>query len=179
MTLLLAPAALNRIRVQESNSWRVEVLCKPNLLDARGAALRAQLPWLGVQGVTDVRVDQLYRLSGRLTQHQAVSIAQQLLADPITQEYRVNGHPSNAVPSQTPCCRIEAWLKTGVTDRVGESVRRAILDMGLPIPEEVRCATVYRFFGRFVQAQAERVAAKMLGNPLIHRFEISLGRNAP
>lgn len=153
-------------------SWRAEVWLKPGLSDPAGASVLAQLPAIGIQSAAQVRVGQLYRITGRLGAAQAASAARDLLADPVTQDYAVG--PEGAEPArERPHWRIEVWLKPTVSDPPGESVRRALAELGLPEPQQVRCGAAYKISGRLGQAQAERIAVKLLANPVVHRFSVS------
>ena len=71
-----------------------------------------------------------------------------------------------------PHWRIEVWLKPTVTDPVGESVRRAVSDLGLPRPEIVRTGKAYRIVGKVHRAQIDKLLNKLLANPVIHRARV-------
>ena len=168
-TVMASPSAPSRQSDQQA--FRVEVAGKPGVSDAAGAAVKAQLQHLGVASVTDVRVAKIYELRGSVTASQVNEIAQQLLADPIIQDFQVSGSRS---PAARPAAwRIEVWLKPTVSDPVGESVRRAIGDLGMPQPEAVRCGTSFSFFGRLNGGQAEKIALKLLANPIVHRYSVT------
>lgn len=152
-------------------SYRIEVSGKPAFADPAGAAVLAQIHALGLSCVTEVRVGPVYEVAAAWTLSEAAAAAQGLLADPITQEFRLNGNPPG-VPAPAHW-RIEVWLKPSVTDPTEGSVRKAVTDLGLPPPERVRCGTAYRLLGRLLQAQAERIAAGLLANPVIHQFIVT------
>lgn len=151
----------------------VEVASKLGFNDAPGQALLGQLPSLGVCGVREVRVSSLYEISGRLSSSQVDQLGRGLLCDPITQEYRLDLSASSAAFLIGPHWRVEVWPKPQVTDPVGDSVRKAIKDMGLPEPETVRTGTAYQLTGRINQSQVERIASKLLANPVIHRTKVA------
>ena len=112
------------------------------------------------------------RIKGPLSANQVLQAAKDLLCDGVTQEHRV----VSASPVQLNGMnfwRVEVWLKPTVTDSVGETVSAAISEMGLPRPDAVRCAVVYRLAGRSTKAQIEKAVSKSLANPLIHRFLVS------
>jgi phosphoribosylformylglycinamidine (FGAM) synthase PurS component len=151
----------------------IEITTKYGQADARAARVLAQLPGIGVNNAKDLRVSSLYELNGSLTKSQATQTAREILADPITQEYRTD----KSTPSQAflvgPHWRIEVWYKPAVTDPAGESVRKAMGDLGLPQPESVRTGTAYRFLGKIGKAQIEKITNKLLANPVVHRTAIS------
>ena len=147
--------------------WVVEVSAKPGNPDPAGAALVQQVQALGVPGITEARVNALYELRGKLSAAQATDIARQLLADPVTQDFRIDR--SGASIPTGPHWRLEVWLRPSVTDPVGESVGKAVRDLGLAEPAATRAGTAYLLFGRLQKAQAEKVLEKLLANPVVHR----------
>ena len=147
--------------------WVVEVSHKPGNPDPAGAALLQQINAVGVSGVTEARVNALYELRGKLSASHATDVARQLLADPVTQDFRIDR--SGASIPTGPHWRLEVWLRTSVTDPVGESVCKAVKDLGLPELLAARAGTAYLLFGRLQKAGAEKVLEKLLANPVVHR----------
>lgn len=160
------------VRVQPSNTHHVEVRLKPEYADAEGAAALALLRGQGLTSVREVRVARLYELKGPVTVNHVQQAARDLLGDPVTHEARLvtlGTSPLNGMNFW----RVEVWLKPTVTDPVGETVREAFLEMGLPRPDSARCALVYRLNGRAAKPQIEKAVSKTLANPLIHRVVVS------
>lgn len=150
----------------------IEVSPKYGNPDPAGAALLSQVQLLGIAACRDLRVSSLYEIAGRYTQAQLHQIARDLLTDPVTQEYRLDGSASSPAFLLGPHWRIEVWPKPSVTDPAAESVLKAVCDLGLSAPESVRTGSAYRLLGRLAPAQAERVATKLLANPVIHRTNV-------
>ena len=90
----------------------------------------------------------------------------------MTQEHRVVT-PSPVQLNGMNFWRVEVWLKPTVCDAVGETVSAAIAEMGLPRPDAVRCALVYRLAGRSTKAQIEKAAPRSPPTPLTPRFLVS------
>lgn len=160
------------VRVQPSNSHIVEVRLKPEFNDAEGAAAASLLREQGLTALKEARVSRLYELKGPISANQAQQAAKDLLCDPVTQEFRMvttGAAPLNGMNYW----RVEVWLKPTVTDPVGETVREALAESGLPRAESVRCATAYRLSGRAHKVQVEKAVAKALANPLIHRVVVT------
>lgn len=160
------------VRVQPSNTHLVEIRLKPEFADAEGAAALALLRGQGLTSIKEVRVARLYELKGPVTANHAQQAGRDLLGDPVTHEARL------VAPGASPLngmnfWRVEVWLKPTVTDPVGETVREAFAEMGLPRPESARCALVYRLNGRSTKPQIEKAVIKSLANPLIHRVVVS------
>lgn len=152
-------------------TYRVEVSNKPGLPDVAGAALLAQLPSLGIPAASRVRTGTLYQIIGHLSHSQIQTAARELLADPVTQEHFLHGDGLNGMRPGSGW-RIEVWLRPSVSDPVGESVRDAFAAIGLPRPDSARCGTLCDVYGRLGRAHAEKVALKLLANPVIHQFSI-------
>lgn len=152
--------------------YRIEVACKPGISDAAGLALANQLPALGVANVADVRVCPVFEITGRLNVSQLEQVARELLADPVTQDYRIGEGPLSPGFLIGPHWRVEVWLKNSVSDPVEGSVKKGIADLGLPAPEKVRCGHAYKLLGRPQAAQVEKVARKLFSNPVIHRYKV-------
>lgn len=155
----------------EAPRYVVEVGVKPGNPDPAALALLAQLSSVGVAGVHEVRVLTLYELRGRMTAAQATQIARDLLADPVTQDFRLDRQAAAPLPAHW---RLEVWLKPAMTDPVGESVRKGIKDLNLPEPSRVRTGTAYQLFGKIQKSQAERILDRLLANPVIHRSSAEL-----
>lgn len=168
MTTAAALPAAAKAAADSLPRWVVEVCAKPGNPDPAGAALTQQIHALGIPGVVEARVNALYELRGKLSASQAADIARQLLADPVTQDFRVDR--SGASVPTGPHWRLEVWLKAAVTDPVGESVKKAVRDLGLPEPAVARAGTAVLLFGRLQKAQADKVLEKLLANPVVHRF---------
>ena len=160
------------VRIQPSHTYLVEVRLKPEYLDAEGGAALALLRAQGLTSIREVRVGRLYELKGPVTANHAQQAARDLLGDPVTHESRMVT-PGAAPLNGMNFWRVEVWLKTSVCDPVGETVREAFAEMGLPKPDGARCAMVYRLNGRSTKLQIEKAVAKSLANPLIHRVVVS------
>ena len=170
----MTPSANGRSNGSSSlPTFHVEVSPKFGSADAPGQSLLGQIPLLGIAGCREVRVSSLYEISGRLTSAQVHQLSRDLLSDPVTQEYRIDSSATSPAFLLGPHWRIEVWLKPSVTDPAGESVRKAVTDLGLPAPEGVRTGAAYRLLGRMNQAQVERIAVKLLANPVIHRARVT------
>jgi phosphoribosylformylglycinamidine synthase len=171
MPALLIPSSNGKAKAASATAQRVEVYGKPGFSDAAGAGIMAQLPTLGIQCVTEVKVGALYEIRGHYSLSQVIMIAKELLADPITQDFAVNSQrPAGTLWG--PHWRIEVWLKPAVTDPVESSLRKALQDLGLSEPESARSGTVYKFWGRLYPSQAEKIALKLLANPVVHRYSV-------
>ena len=159
-------------RAQSSHTHLIEVHLRPEFADTEGAGALALLQSQGLSSIKEARACRLYEIKGPLSANQVLQTAKDLLCDAVTQEHRVVSASAGHLNGMN-FWRVEVWLKPTVCDCVGETVSAAIAEMGLPQPEAVRCATVYRLAGRSTKAQIEKAVSKSLANPLIHRFLVS------
>ena len=159
-------------RLAPVHSFLIEVRLKSDFADAEGAAALSLLQGAGLTAIKDARVRRLYELQGPLNSGHIQQIARELLCDPVTQEFRLLSGPPTALNGMNHW-RVEVWLKPTVSDPVGDTVRRAVSDMGLPEPISARAGLAYHLSGKCTRAQLEKAAARALANPVIHRFTVS------
>jgi phosphoribosylformylglycinamidine (FGAM) synthase PurS component len=157
---------------KNGNAYTVEVKLRPDFTDAEGQTALSLLQGLGLNTARDCRTSRLYELRGGLNSAHAQQIARDLLCDPVTQEFRL-ASSAESVANGMNHWRVEVWLKSSVTDAVGETVRSAIGEMGLPQPETVRVGTAYLIAGKCHRNQLEKVVARGLANLVIHRVTVS------
>jgi phosphoribosylformylglycinamidine (FGAM) synthase PurS component len=146
----------------------VEVKIKPKFLDAPGAEFKHAAASLGVK-ITDAKLGRLFLLEGFLTKQQIKKIAHKLLTDVVTENCKLD----YSFGKTNGLHKIELWLKDGVTDVVGESVKDAVLDMGIKGITNARCGFVYYIKGKLTKKQVQLLAEKILVNPLVHRYKIT------
>ncbi|MDD5630002.1 MAG: phosphoribosylformylglycinamidine synthase subunit PurS [Elusimicrobia bacterium] len=150
-------------------SYLVEVSLKPDFTDAEGLSAQWLLHCAGLPA-RGVRVGRLYDLRGPLNLGHVHVAARELLCDCVTQEFRIC-HSSGASPHNGCLWCVEVWLKPTVTDTVGESVRAALHDLGIP-DVSVRCGMSYHIAGKCGRHQLDKAVARSLANPIVHRFTL-------
>ena len=160
------------VRIQPTLTHMIEIRLRPEHSDPEGAAALALLQPHGLSALRAARVSRVYEIKGPLTANQVLQATKDLLCDAVIQDHRVLTQ-TTAPMNGMNFWRVEVWLKPTVTDPVGETVRDAIADMGLPRPDSVRCALVYRLSGRTTKVQLEKSLFKCLANPLIHRAVVT------
>lgn len=154
------------------NAYTVEVKLRPDYLDAEGQSALALLQGLGLTAARDCRTSRLYELRGPLNAAHAQQIARELLCDPVTQEFRLANGQETALNGMTHW-RVEVWLKPSVSDPVGDTVRSAVAEMGLPEPDSVRVGAAYLIAGKCGRHQLEKLVLRGLANSVIHRITVS------
>lgn len=152
-------------------SYQVEVKLRPEFPDAAGAEALALLQEAGLNTAKAVRVSQIYEIKGPLNNGHVQQAARELLSDNVTQEFRLAANVP--VLNGMNYWRVEVWLKSTVSDPVGETVRQAIAEMGLPTPQSVRRGLAYHISGKCGRNHLEKAVSRCLANPVIHRFTVS------
>jgi len=142
--------------------FRVEVSVKSGFLDPRGEALQGDIRDLGITTVKQARVSDIYFLEGSLDETGVRRICQELLADPVVEEYYCN-----EVPPPQGSHLIEVAYNPGVTDPVEESIRKGICDLGITTVESVRTARRYLLWGELSDEAFQSICDKLLVNGVI------------
>ena len=104
-------------------------------------------------------------------------VARELLTDPITERFAVDGHLASGALAggEGFDFLIEVGYKPGVTDNVGRSSREGVSDLfGKPLGDEDMVFTSRQFllWGTLTRADAETLATKLFANPLIETYLI-------
>ncbi|MCS6771978.1 MAG: AIR synthase-related protein [Kiritimatiellae bacterium] len=148
---------------------RIEIGLKPGVPDPRGegTAWRArsylQLP------VRSCRTRDVYLIDVPLNPDETGRTLR-AFCDPVTQEAALD-----RLPAPPFDWLLEIGFKPGVTDNVGRTARDVLADvLDRPIGpyEQVYTATQYFLIGPMERSGAERIAAELLANPLIHTVQI-------
>jgi len=141
---------------------RIEVSLKPDQPDARGSALVRDIADLAISGVSEVRVVDVYWIEGEVAPEALETIARRLLADPVTQQYKINVHePTGDV------LQVEVAFNPGVADPVAGTISKAIDDLDIGGVSGVRTATRYIISGELTDGQLDEICVKLLVNPII------------
>ncbi len=147
---------------------RVEVRPRRGQVDSRGASVARSIEALGLERKPK-RVDHalVYLIEGELTNEELHRIADELLADPVTQVAEVHSTSRASRPSAAPGVSVvEVHPLAGVTDPAAESVQAAVLAL---TGRTVRVRTGQRIDLHGVdKALAKSVGDRLLANPVIH-----------
>jgi len=151
--------------------WRIEIREKDGVFDALGESVRKSIRDLGLKQVDDVRVVQVYTLEGALTDDEVSRIAQQLLCDPVTQEYSC---AQESAPhynhSDSNEHIVEIAYNPGVMDPVEASTIKGIRDLGVSGVRAVRTARQYHLQGALTAEDIRLIVDKVLANKLIQHL---------
>ncbi len=138
--------------------YRIEVTKKGS--DPAGTILLKDIRDLGVSGVKRVEIIYIYFLEGDFAQAQLTQIAQTLLADPVTEKFKVG------VMGSGKGHEVEIHYNPGVMDPASENIKKALLDLGYPV-SAVLTGHRFHFTGTLTRRAVTTMAEKLLYNPLI------------
>ena len=144
---------------------RIEISLKSHLPDSRGLGLVKDIADLGIKSVSDAKTTDIYYLDAKLTKSQLELICRELLADPVTQEYRFDS-PSDEI-KRSGVHVIEVAYKAGVVDPVEETVLIGLHDLDIKGVKAVKTAKQYIIKGKPTAKQLVNISSKLLVNPII------------
>jgi phosphoribosylformylglycinamidine synthase len=154
---------------------RIEIGFKEGIRDALGDKVARRIVEHLQIAVDRVRTIDVHTIDGHLTQEELERAAPGPLSDPIVQEYAINRGLADRFD-----WLIEVGFRPGVTDNVGKTAKEALnLLLGLS-PDRLQGVYTSRQYvidGPISRQDAERVAASLLANELIERFEIVDGKS--
>ena len=148
----------------KTRDWRVEVTVRPEYPDPDGHGALQSIADLHVPGIRDVRLVNVYLISGPLTAAQVDRVAAKLLADPISQYYAVNAAIQPPVKGRHAVAQV--FRKPGVMDPAESSVRKGIADMGLRA-DSVRTGRKFLIYGSPTKEQLRLISDEALHNAAI------------
>ncbi len=168
-------------------TYRVEVWLKPHIVDGRAEGLLTAIAALGYQ-VERLQVIDLYFIRGDLAGEAVEKLCRELLADPVSQNYRISqlqparapGVTESGPPPTRPAASewgIEVTFHPGVTDSVAENIVRGAQLIGAPPIESAATGRRFVLYGRLSVEQANRIAQNVLYNPVIQHA--TLGAATP
>jgi len=148
---------------------KIEVATKPHLPDAASTGLKHDIEDLGIGKVERVKMIQVYRLEGELSEGEVLRICSELLADPITQDYSYNG-PLIIGASGTHI--LEVAYNPGVMDPVEATVIKALWDLGIEDVKSVKTAKKYVLWGALMEEELQIICDRLLVNRTIQHLVV-------
>ena len=67
---------------------------------------------------------------------------------------------------------VEVWYKPGVTDAVGDSVKKGIGDLGITKIDEVKTGQVYIIKGKVNKKEIEKICKGLLANEIVQYYKM-------
>ncbi|MBI2194619.1 MAG: phosphoribosylformylglycinamidine synthase subunit PurL [Planctomycetes bacterium] len=151
---------------------QIEITPKTESVDPWARGLLDQARELGMSGISRLQSCQVFVIQGLRDKGEAERAARHLLADPLTEDYRID---SSLLVEGAGRRVLQVLRRPGVMDPAEASVLKALHDMGLAATR-VRTAKKLLIEGEFTDESIRLFAAKFLANEVIE--EIVLG-NAP
>ncbi len=148
--------------------WRVEIKNKAGIFDAAGEGIKKDILDLNINGAEAVNVIDIYILEGKINEPEIKRVCEELLADPITQDYKYNG--SFGAKDQKDVHVVEICHKPGVMDPVEESTKKGIRDLGVAGINSVKTARKYLIKGDVLSDDIKTIAEKLLFNKVIQHI---------
>jgi phosphoribosylformylglycinamidine synthase II len=134
--------------------------------DPEGDKLEKDIRDVGITAVKQARFSDVYLLEGELDEVDVGKIGQELLADPVVEDFSWGeGSLSRIEGGDTHV--IEVAYNPGVTDPVAGSVGKAIRDLGIATVTSVKTARKYSLRGNLSEENLQSICDKLLVNSLI------------
>ncbi len=115
-----------------------------------------------------VHLSRLYKIKGDFSKGNFEKISGNLLIDKITERASLKGRKFGSKKMY----KAEIWLKPTSTDVVGESVLKAIGDIGLKEPFSARFGHAFYFEG-LSESKARLMIERVLINDIINTYKMS------
>ncbi len=148
---------------------RIEVSPRLPSDDPRSRALLAQICALGIDTPVEARISDLYFLKADLTPEQFDRLGRELLADPVTQVYRVPD-------SESPCQVIDVVPHPDVTDTVAENLVRSARTLGIEV-QAARTGRRYELYGDLSEADLHTIARQLCCNEVIQTYRVEMTKS--
>lgn len=153
-------------------AWLVRVGYKDEKLDPLGRLAKNDALDLGISGVKSVRSMPTYVIEGDVSQSEVKRVCNELLADPIIQQYWIEMGNGETKLSLNFDWMVEVYFKPGVADPVAESVKEGIKVLGIKGVKEVKTGITYLLSGGLSSKDVETICNKCLANPIIQIYKI-------
>jgi phosphoribosylformylglycinamidine synthase II len=146
--------------------FRIEVSVKACFPDPEGDRLEKDIDDIGITTVKQARVSDVYLLEGDLDEAGVAKIGQELLADPIVEDFSWGEGPLSRIEGGDVHA-IEVAYNPGVMDPVAGSVDKAIRDLGIATVTSVKTARRYSLRGDLSEENIQSICDRLLVNSLI------------
>ena len=151
---------------------RVEVFWKAGLSDVRVEHLKSEVASLSIAHLDEVSISDLYFLRGEVSAHEVDLLCQQLLADPVIQDYTWRILNKSLPESWDGRLALEVGLRQGVTDSVADSLIIGARKIGITL-RQAATARRYVFSGTLTIEDLHQIARELLCNEIIHVYSLN------
>ncbi len=115
-----------------------------------------------------LKVENIYEITGNLDNSSLNIIAEKLLIDNVIQSYEINSLQNN--DRYKDFFIFDVWPKKGVTDSVGETVKKSIKTLRIDIPIKVKTGKRYIFEKKYELPFFENIIEKLFVNSVINEY---------
>ena len=149
---------------------RIEIGFKEGLRDALGAKIKRRINEHLHIPIDDVKTVDVYTIDGSFSHEELTKVAAGPLSDAVIQHYVIDGALADNFD-----WLIEVGFRPGVTDNVGKTAREAMELLLGKSPDRtfsVHTSRQYLLRGALGRKETDRIAANLLANDLIERYEV-------
>lgn len=136
--------------------WRIEIKYKEGVFNPSAESVLKTIIDLGLKSISKVCVKQIYNIRGEISSSEIQKICQELLYDPITQEYSyqdVSYLSCHDEDKSDDVISLEIAYNPGVMDPVEHSTIKGIKDLGIKKVDAVHTAKKYLLYGKLTEKQ--------------------------
>lgn len=154
-------------------NWSICIHYRDEAFDPLSRRTAWEIQDLGISGVESVKTVQVFQLVGQLDDEDIRVLCEELLHDPIVQQYYyIEGVDASPLFKTPNTWSIEVRLKPGVFDSLAESVIEGAKVIGIHDIEKVETYMVYLIRGSLSYEKVELICRRCLANPIIHNYKI-------
>lgn len=154
--------------IMNKNFWIIEIYKKKNIRDVFGEDIKKSIEELGFSGIKKVKVSNMYKIECKTNKKNIEKITKELFIDNVSENFSIYRERK----TKKNCWIIEIFLKDGVTDPVGETSKKTIIESGILKDVEVKTGKKYYITGKLTKEQVKEICEKILANTLIHNYFI-------
>ncbi len=144
---------------------RIEVWNKSTFPDPRAQGLKKDISDLGISGIEDVHISDVYCLTGEVGDADTSRICNEILVDPIVQDH--SSQPVSDTYRKSNEFAVEVAHNPGVMDPIEYSLRKAITDLGIVSVKTIKTGKKYVLKGNVSEDNLHSITNKLLLNPVI------------
>ncbi|MGC8976502.1 MAG: phosphoribosylformylglycinamidine synthase subunit PurS [Candidatus Ratteibacteria bacterium] len=150
------------------NFYIIEIFKKKDILDVFGLDIKKSIEEIGIRGVKEVRVSNIYKIECKADRKTIEKIARELFIDRVSEDFYVY----KSKKEKENFWIIEVYLKEGVADPVGETAKRTIIESGILKDVNVKTGKKYYIKGNLEEKKVKEICEKIFVNTLIHNYSI-------
>ncbi len=148
---------------------RIELALREGYYDADAEGIKQAARDLDITGVDHVDYFRVFYLSGELSDAEKNRIADDLLADGVTDDVAIDT-PLTHDPTGD-AWSVEITLNRGVTDMVAQTTEKGVRDLGIDSVENIKTARRYEIYGKLSESDRDLLVQKVLMNKVIEHVK--------